>query len=229
MHRIISFGKKVGLAILLAFCLIGCWGDYEAGETVYPAAIDAGDSAAIRAILDSNGLMNVTVRKVIDQYAKGKINYLNMDSLGLYSFSFTKDFNMLDSIRTINLSQNNILKVRVLDSIAFHAENRCVIMVNHNLLDSLPLCLLGIRGIQGIELEYNKIDSIPAEIVNYNGATVSVDVEHNLIASIPSALVTQGFHSIFLRYNKLCNISDSATIAWLNSLDAYWKQNQNCP
>lgn len=198
----IPFWKHIVSSLPLAFCLIGCWGDYEAGETVYPAAIDAGDSAAIRAILDSNGLENVTVRKVIDQYSKGRINFLTLNSLGLDSFTFTSDFNKLDSIYTVGLSFNSIVRINVSDSPKL---SHIGIILNSNLLDSFPLSLLKIKsnGVIGVEVEHNSISSIPLQLL---GANITLDCY----------------------YNKLCNVPD--TIAhWLDGQTYNWRNFQTCP
>ncbi len=176
----------------------------EPNDPVFPAQIDLGDSAAIRAILDSNNLRKIGVRQAIGKYEDGRIRYFNLDSMGLDSFSFTADFSKLDSLHSIDLSGNNISVISVSDSIKFNQLYE--LTLDNNLLTSFPLGILRMSGISTIYLEYN------------------------LISSIPQELVQSRDRHIFLDHNKLCSVADTSVINWLDSLyGADWKSRQDCP
>lgn len=175
----------------------------EPRDPAFPAKIDLGDSAAVRAILDSNNLKDVNVRRAIDPWSKGRITTLEFDSLGLDSFTFTGDFQKLDSLTTISLSNNNISKVKVPDTLKY-GNNGVSVDLEHNQLTSFPLGLLKIRGLFSVLVQYNRIDTITQD------------------------LMASGFRQIYFDYNKLCSVSDSVRI-WLDSVQNNWANFQNCP
>jgi Leucine-rich repeat (LRR) protein len=175
----------------------------EPGDPVFPALIDSGDSSAVRAILDSNNLKNISVRRTIGPYSAGRITMLTFDSLGLDSFTFSSDFQKLDSLWSINLSNNNLVKVTVPDSLKFR-ENYIGIRIERNLLTEFPIEVLKIKGLSSVDVSYNKIVSISNELIN------------------------SGFRRIGIDYNKLCSVSDSVKI-WLDSVQNNWANFQNCP
>ena len=175
----------------------------EPGDNVYPAQIDLGDSAAVRAILDSNNLKNISVRRVIGPYSAGRITMLAFDSLGLDSFIFSSDFQKLDSLWSVNISNNNILKVIVLDSLKYR-ENYIGLRLERNLLTQFPISVLKINGLSSVDVSYNKISTISNDLIN------------------------SGFRQIDFDHNKLCSVSDSVKI-WLDSVQNNWANFQDCP
>jgi Leucine-rich repeat (LRR) protein len=176
----------------------------EPGDPVFPAKIDPGDSVAIRAILDFNNLQKIQVRQVIGEFEIDRIHYLYLDSLGLDSFAFTKDFNKLDSLTYIDLSANKITNIGVVDSVSF--KQLYTLILDNNLLTFFPLDLFKITGISTIYIEYNKISSIPQQ------------------------LMASGFKRVILDHNQICSVTDSSVVAWLDSIyGVSWKSRQDCP
>ena len=176
----------------------------EPGDPAFPAPIDPGDSAAVRAILDSNNLKKVDVRQAIGKYEHGRIHYFYLDSLELSSFAFTNDFKNLDSLNSIDLSANKITTIKVIDSIKFN--QLYTLNLSNNLLSLFPIDVLKLSGISTIYIEFNNISSIPQE------------------------LIASGNKRVFLDYNKLCSINDTSILAWLDTIYGNnWKSRQNCP
>jgi hypothetical protein len=196
--------RIVAVFIFSAIFLLQCnlFGP-EPGEPTYPAQIDLGDSAAVRAILDSNNLKNISVRKAIDPSSKGRITTLRFNSLALDSFTFSNDFQKLDSLITIDLSYNKITKVNVPDSLRYNS-NGIGIDLERNLLIEFPIGVLKIIGLYSVLLQYNNI------------------------STISQALISSGFHQIYFDHNKLCSVSDSVKM-WLNSVQNNWANFQDCP
>jgi hypothetical protein len=112
---------------------------------------EPGDSAAVRAILDSNNLKNISVRRAIDQFSVGRIQFLKFDSLGLDSFTFTNDFQKLDSLSSINLSVNNLVKVAVPESLKY-SKNYIGLQLERNLLTEFPTGVLKIKGLLRVDV-----------------------------------------------------------------------------
>lgn len=175
----------------------------EPGDPAFPAPIDPGDSVAVRAILDSNNLKNINVRRVIDPFSKGRVTTLRLDSLSLDSFKFINDFQKLDSFIGIDLSNNKIAIVNVPESLKFNS-NIVGIDLGRNLLSEFPIGVLKIKGLLSVGVEYNKISTI----------------SHELIGS--------GFRQINFSHNNLCSVSDTVKL-WLDSVQNNWANFQNCP
>jgi Leucine-rich repeat (LRR) protein len=170
---------------------------------VFPAQIDLGDSAAVRAILDTNNLKNISVRRAIDPSSRGRITMLTLDSLSITSFTFTHDFEKLDRLISINLSLNKITTLNVPDSLKLN--NYMEIRLENNLLLVFPISILKLKGTTNISVQYNKIASLPREIIH------------------------SGIPSIYLDHNKLCYLTDSAVINWLDTVYGNWQSRQDCP
>jgi hypothetical protein len=196
--------KRFFILVFLVLAIAGCPGIYQPGDTVYPAAIDPGDSAAIRAILDSNGLKNISVRRVIPQYSKDRIYQVNLDSLQLNSISITKDFEKLDSLTTINLSQNKLSTISVPENLQFILGNRLSVDISHNSFTSFPLAIFKIKRIFYFDISNNGITNIPQEVINSTNT------------------------QFVFYYNKLCNVSDTVA-KWLDSTNTNWRNVQTCP
>jgi hypothetical protein len=174
----------------------------EPGERTYPAQIDLGDSAAVRAILDSNNLKNISVRRAIDPSSSGRITMLRFDSLALDSFRFSSDFQRLDSLWSVDLSKNRLTKVYVPDSLKY--SKVIYLKLDQNMLTEFPIDVLKIVGLWSVNVQYNKI------------------------STISQALINSGFRQIALEHNKLCSVSDSVRI-WLDSVLVGWANYQDCP
>jgi len=204
MNKYGSSWKKAIVLVLTTATMIGCPGVNGPGDINYPAPIDSGDSAAIRAILDSNGLQIVSVRKVIPQYSKNRIYQVNLDSLQLNSISITKDFEKLDSLTTINLSQNKLITISVPESLQFILGDRLSIDISNNSFPSFPLAIFKIKRIFYFDISHNEISSIPQEVMNSTNT------------------------QFVFYYNKLCNVSNTVA-RWLDSTNTNWQNVQTCP
>jgi hypothetical protein len=128
---------------------------------------------------------------------------LTFNSLALDSFRFSNDFQKLDSLWSVNLSDNKITKVNVPDSLQF--SKNLYIQLDRNLLPEFPISILKIKGTTNISVQYNKIASLPREIIH------------------------SGIPSIYLDHNKLCSLTDSSVINWLDTVYGNWQSRQDCP
>jgi Leucine-rich repeat (LRR) protein len=174
----------------------------EPGDPVFPAQIDLGDSAAIRAILDSNNLNNISVRRAIDPFSSGRIKLLTLDSLNINSFSFTHALERLDSLISLSLSFNKISTIKVPDTLKFN--HLISLNLGENVFTSFPIGILKLKGVINISVENNKIATLPPEVI-------------------------QSTASIYLDHNKLCSLTDSAVINWLDTVYGNWQSRQDCP
>jgi Leucine-rich repeat (LRR) protein len=189
--------------LLCALVLLTCEMGPEPNNLYPYGPLDIGDSLAVRAILDSNGLNNIPVRKVLVSFAQERIRILTIDSFGLKSFIFTKDFNKLDSLYSIELNFNPITQIAVPDTIQFKLH--CDIGLMYNTLTSFPVELLKVKGDVNIFLENNSITTLPIEVIH------------------------AGPPNFFFEHNKICSLTDSAVIKWLDTTYGNWKSSQDCP
>jgi hypothetical protein len=146
--HVLRVGIMLGVLILLT-CETGQGPQYP----YLNGPLDVGDSLAVRAILDSNGLKTIPVRQVLDSSAQGRITFLYLNSLNLKTFNFTHNFNVLDSLIFLSLDNNQINNINVTDSIKF--ENNCSIGITQNSLTAFPKDIFKISGAPNINLEYN--------------------------------------------------------------------------
>jgi hypothetical protein len=201
-----AFSKKLYLYVVVPLSLmltVQCplFGP-EPGDPTFPAPIDQGDSAAVRAILDLNKLKNIDVRKVINPFTKGRIAMLEFDSLGIDTFTFSSDLEKLDSLNSINLSSNNISIINVFDSLRFH---QLELRLENNSFTTFPIGILKLKGVSNISILYNKITSLPPELIH------------------------TGIPNVYIDHNKLCSLTDSNIVAWLDTTYGDWKSRQDCP
>lgn len=130
--------------------------------------------------------------------------------MGLDSFAFSIDLEKLDSLISINLSSNKISKLKFPDSLRFN--HLFGLNLGENLLTSFPIGIFKINGFIGM-----------------NGL-VHVNLDSNKIIDVPQQLINAVSFQVYLEHNKLCSVTDTAAISWLDSnYGIDWKSRQDCP
>jgi hypothetical protein len=158
------------------------------------------DSIAVREILDANGLDTVDVMAVISLRNSSVVN-IHFSFMQLNKFVFSKYFDSLNTSPGVDLMNNAI------DTLIFEdtLNKDWSISLNYNKLKTIPDDIVKLKGNISIYLDYNQLISISPNIMNCNVSYVNVDS------------------------NYLCNVSDTMK-QWLNtkSFSTAWQSRQTC-
>jgi hypothetical protein len=160
------------------------------------------DSIAVRGILDANGLDTVKVRDVITLQNSAVVELHFSSSLHLNKFVFSKYLNdLLNNSQGIGLMNNTI------DTLIFE--------------DTIYKDL-------GIRLDFNKLKTIPDDIVKLKG-NISIYLDYNQLTSISPNIMNCNVSYVNVDSNYLCNVSDTMK-QWLNtkSFSTAWQSRQTC-
>jgi|GEM_PF-3445449 hypothetical protein len=193
--------KIIAHLILIAVFLIGCDILTNGGNEPPPKNdLSTKDSLAVRAILDTNGLNNVKVRKVIS-LANSRVGVISLDSVVLKKFIFTSSFDSLGGGTTLNIFNSQLDSIIILDTLNL----QLTLQISNTTLRSIPNNISMLKGPISFYLPNNKIQYISFEIMKCNVRYIDV------------------------QYNALCSVSDSLN-SWIiaNSRNSSWRSTQNC-
>lgn len=125
------------------------------------------DSLILRAILDSNGLQNVPVRKVvkIDSLWPRHIHVLLLD------YDIRKDFPQIHSL-TSRIGELTELR-------EIHAKD--------NLLEALPSNICKLRHLRRLILKFNRLSTLPTEFGELDSLE-ELDISYNSLAFLPAEI-----------------------------------------
>jgi hypothetical protein len=186
------FAKKkfCPLAIYISICALGmlflhCSDDviYGKDDEGYSEDLNAKDSAAIRAILDANGLQNKQVRDGIDLVA-GFARKLTLDSFPLRRFVLPKALDSCISNFELIIKNSPVETLSIIDTI----HQNLAITLHYTKLKSIPDCISLLQGRFGLYLSNNDITSISPKTMKCN--VREIDVTYNTLCSIPDSLKT---------------------------------------
>ncbi len=196
----VTWAVLVLSALFLSCDLQGLWFGSNPSDGPPINMLSKGDSLAVRAILDENGLDTVKVRDVI-VLANSEVAEINLKSRSLVKFVFSKYLNSL-SIPTLELQNNNIDSLIFTDTI-FYAGT--------------------------IRLDSNKLQRIPDEIGKLKSA-IGLLFDANYISSISPNIMECSVAYINVNFNLLCNIPDSISQWITKTCrDSTWRTTQTCP
>jgi len=174
------------------------------------------DRAAVRAILDSNGLQSVPIGDFSHEGSLGRIIHIYHDGNWIWSTpkkyaKLTKipaEIGNLTELQEIDLLNNSITSIS--DSIR-NCKNLQRFDVSNNLLDSLPK--LNFRSIAAFyfKVYHNKLQKVSDSICNLRQLTWdTLRLNDNLLRSLPSSIGNlKSLVSIYAQNNLLDSIPSS--------------------
>jgi Leucine-rich repeat (LRR) protein len=207
-----------------------------------------GDTLAVRAILDSNGLDTIPVSEDIIDSSEGRIVNLYLISkqlstipseigvltslvdLWLYGNSLTTlppQIENLDNLMLLNLPENTLSHLPLEIG---NLPNLSVLELNNNNLTELPSEIGTLNNLVVLKLNNNNLTNLPSSIGGLYSLRHLNLCENNL-TSLPDSIVNlTPRDTVDVSYNRLAriNLSDPV-VAWLNNYDPDWEQTQNTP
>jgi hypothetical protein len=202
------FAKKIcRLAFFMSICTLGmlslhCSDDviYGKDDEGYSEDLNAKDSAAIRSILDANGLQNKQVRDGIDLVA-GFARKLTLDSFPLTRFVLPKALDSCIANFELIVTNSPVETLSIIDTI----HQNLAITLHYTKMKSIPDCISLLRGRFGLYLSNNEITSISPEVIKLG--VREIDVTNNALCSIPDSLktwITQNSNDINWQTTQKC-------------------------
>jgi hypothetical protein len=171
------------------------------------------DSAAVREILDSNGLFDTPVRSVARCVVPGPIGPTGpaecIDPLRITQLYF---INM--GIHTIPAAIGRIGALQFLRA-------------DVNQIGSIPPEIGNLKMLREVILTGNRLQTLPQELLDCT-SLARLDVSYNELTSIPASLVQHPVLQLLVGANRLCGL-DSTVEEWLTQAQTDWQLYQDCP
>jgi hypothetical protein len=209
--------------------------------------MDSADRAAIRAILDANGLLDVDPSRVSDRNSAGRVTGLNLADRGL--IMLPPAIGRLSALKSLHLYRNGLtalpaeigrlgsLETLLLSGNALAALPAEIgnlpklqeLILDDNRLTSLPAEMASLRQLWFLMLNGNRLTALPAGLGSFTGLHI-LSLEDNQLASLPAGItrLSPTTHLLADR-NALCSLlPDQQT--WLDaySFDQRWRETQRC-
>jgi hypothetical protein len=158
------------------------------------------DSAAIRAILDANGMQSKNVRDVIE-LEDGMAIKLILDSMTLTRFTITKAFDSCVNYFELSIQNGSLETLAVADTV------------------HIPMTLM---------IKRTNLPRISDDISRLKGR-MSVYLSDNQLSDISPAIMQCDVRDMDVNKNELCTLPDSLK-NWVNSksMGASWQNTQKC-
>jgi Leucine-rich repeat (LRR) protein len=178
---------------------------------------DPGDSLAVRAILDANGLDTVKVGSVCSN-TLGRITSLGLDKKGITLLP--PQIGLLTKLTGLSLNGNHLT---TLPKEISNCTDLQFLLVSRNNLAELPNEIGRLTRLRGLDISSNRLTSLPDSIVNL----------HNLYVCPSTNCITFESVGLFLDGNQLCSLPKEIE-AWVVKNyffapdSATWKTHQNC-
>jgi len=178
------------------------------------------DSAAVRAILDSNGLAATPVSAVTQRDSvTGRIVSLVLDSLSIGTL--TANIGSLAGLHVLSLAGNDLWALPA--EIGYCHALRTLIL-DGNRLGSLPAHVLYLDSLSVLSARANALTSVPDGLGRLPLSVLRLD--HNSLGSLPGDIVRLGsLTDLSLDYNRLTALPQDIA-AWADSLDPGWRDTQ---
>ena len=181
------------------------------------------DTLAVRAILDSNGLYDVSVEDVSDS-SGGRI--IHIVFTGKDITSLPAEIGNLTNLTSLWLSTNELTS---LPAEIGNLANLIDLVLDYNSLTSLPAEIGSLTNLTTLWLTFNQLTSLPAEIGNLANL-IEIQLGANQLTSLPDSIVKLTPSGCDFGYNKLDTNSLSDTVIyWLDIYDPDWRETQIVP
>ncbi|MBN1458904.1 MAG: leucine-rich repeat domain-containing protein [Armatimonadetes bacterium] len=182
--------------------------------------------AAVRAILDSNGLQSTPVQNVTS-VSSGRISALSLSGFGLTKLP--SQVGELGELTLLQLADNAIAAVpssigdlakldrlvlshnlvSLLPSTFCHCTNLTIVELNDNLLTALPDSIGNLVKLTGLYAQYNSLGALPNSIGGCSSLR-ECNLSHNQLASLPDGIGRLGnLTSLDVFSNRLVSLPDS--------------------
>ncbi len=183
------------------------------------------DSLAVRAILDSNGLYDISVDSVTDS-SGGRIVVLDLDNQ-FDQFNITSlppEIGNLTNLEKLNLWDNFLTS---LPQEIGNLTNLRVLFLYRNYITSLPSNMGNLNNLRFLGLGGNSLTSLPSDIGNLTNLEILL-LKNNSLTSLPDSIVNlKPFDWLDLGYNQLCSLSVDIK-AWADRYGYGWESTQDC-
>lgn len=232
--------KQLGLFLSLGalLMLVSCGDDDE--TTTAPESFNTSDEAAVRAILDANGLTGVNENQVAEyELIDGQYRYVKLRLIAKTGYLGENAGRVIDTLppQIGNLAKLTLLdfggmQVRSLPPEIGHLQLLQTLIASGNELTALPQELFTISTLQTLRLDSNQIGTLPDGIGNLTNLR-DLRVESNELTQLPSTLTSlTGLQNFVFDDNRICTLTPDME-AWVQQfgLSAAWKTetNQRCP
>lgn len=143
--------------------------------------LNAKDSAAIRAILDTNGMRDKQVRDVIE-LENGTAAKLMLDSIALTRFTITGAFDSCADYLELSITNCPLETLTIADTVRIPL----AIMINQTKLKRIPDDIVRLRGRMSLYLSRNDLNAVSPAIMRCN--VRDLDVDNNSLCALPDSL-----------------------------------------
>ncbi len=233
MNRLGLF-LSLGMLLMLVSC-----GDDETGTTE-PDSFNTSDEAAVRAILDANGLTGVNENQVAEyELIGGQYRYVKLRLIAKTGYLGEDAAGVIDSIppQIGNLTKLTLLdfagmQVRSLPPEIGQLQLLENLIASGNELTALPQELFTISTLRTLRVDSNQIGSLSSDVGNVTNLR-DLRVQSNELTALPSTLMSlTGLQNFIFDDNRICALEPDM-VAWIQQfgLTAAWKTEtqQRCP
>ncbi|MBD3239441.1 MAG: hypothetical protein GF331_02565 [Chitinivibrionales bacterium] len=233
MHKL-GWLFSLGVLLMLASC-----GDDEEPSTA-PDGFNTTDEAAVRAILDANGLTEVRVNQVARyELIGGEYRYVELglvneegyfgENAGVVIDTIPPEIGYLTRLTRLRFSH---MQVRSLPPQIGQLQSLTTLLATGNQLTSLPVELFSIPTLQILRVDSNQITVLPSEVGNATSLQ-NLRVASNELTQLPSTLMSLTNLSNFdFDDNRICTM-EPAMVSWIHQFgvgtDWVTATHQRCP
>jgi len=177
------------------------------------------DSLAVRAILDSNELFDITVEEVTDS-SEGRVVALDLTSKGINTLP--SDIGKLNKLEDLNLYINNLTS---LPGEMWDIINLKYLDIGDNNLTGIPAEIGNLNNLKELYFDRNNLTGIPAEIGILNNLE-KLNLSWNNLTGTPAEIgKLNNLVELYLYRNNLTGIP--AEIGMLNNLEKLYLGDNN--
>ncbi len=225
MRRLLIAGMVTCVALVAG----GCGDDEEKG----PTHTSADDRAALRAIIDANGLTGIVYENDIARFDNAGLAWeldlrpVNIDA-AVQITTIPAEIGVLTGLTHAYFDTNAITAIPPEISSLSRLQ---YLSIAENQLTSLPTQLFSVRSLNTLKLQGNQIAELPAQVSQLT-ALRALDVSRNLLTGLPEALTQLGAMDAFnFDSNTVCTDLSVTVLAWLTEFgytEQTWRTDQIC-
>jgi Leucine-rich repeat (LRR) protein len=222
--------RMTAVCVVACLAVIGCSEDEEPAG---PSHTYEQDRAAIRAILDVNGLASINVNDVTSwDSVSGLARRLNLrpSSIDLSGpiDTIPPEIAVLTALTHLFIDSN---MVRSLPTEIGSCGSLKYLYASENQLSALPVQLFSVRTLESVNVSGNRLTAIPEQVAQLTALRV-MDVSRNQLTVLPEGLAALTNVEVFeFANNQICALS-AGVEAWLSAYQLYdpatWRNYQAC-